>query len=83
MTKKESIERIDELIYKMKESIKNLEDWKKCIINFDNNIEGLDLENGFRCLGISIDSFKRIEVQVGREHNFYTKSFISKSSNDD
>ena len=38
MKKEESIQRMDQIINTMKNSIEDLEEWKKYFIDFDNNL---------------------------------------------
>ena len=81
MTKEESIDRIDDVINSMKTTIEDLEEWKKFVNDFDNDMEGLgpieNLENDFVVLGLQ-KMAGRNEVLFGRRPSFYTKVFRTK-----
>ena len=84
MTIEESIERINEVILRMKESIEDLEEWKKFVDDFDNDMEGLgpieNLEFDYMVLGLQ-KMAGRNEVLFGRKPSFYTKVFSNKNKN--
>jgi len=89
MKKEESIQRIDEIINTMKNSIEDLEEWKKYFIDFDNNLEELGLTkspNGevllnskgeYELIGLQEMAGRR-EALFGRGPIFYTKVFYNK-----
>ena len=92
MKKEESIQRIDNIINTMKNSIEDLEQWKEFFIDFDNNLEGLGLTkspNGeillnstgeYELIGLQ-KMAGRYEALFGRQPSFYTKVFLNKKIN--
>jgi hypothetical protein len=84
MTKEESITKIDDVIHSMKITIEDLEEFKKSLSDFDNNLDGLgpmdNLEGGYEVLGLQEfgEQNKRYDILFGRKPSFYIKSFYDK-----